>query len=173
MERRLRHLDHLLRWSSNHCNTPPSSPLRGPMQPESASTSCTQRPVLSLWTQRNQGDVSGSVRSLLLSTKHLQELLRQWSVGQATEEQVSDAYVQIGTNFNKTVHAFMYYQIDLSDIHSIPGELRIPLEQCLAEEPSPQVLEEFMPQVQHVLFKLLRGLQARQEAWRAAGGAET
>lgn len=57
-----------------------------------------------------------------------------------------------------------------SDIHSIPGELRVPLEQCLGEDPSPEALESYMPQVKQVLYKLLRGLQARQEAWRAAGG---
>ncbi|GLB43312.1 putative cytoskeletal regulatory protein binding [Lyophyllum shimeji] len=121
-------------------------------------------------TSRNQGDVPGTVRSLLLSTKQLQDLLKQWSLGQATEGQVSDAYVQIGQDFNNTIRAFAYHQIDLSDIHSIPGELRVPLEQCLGEDPSPEVLQNYMPQVKQVLYKLLRGLQARQDAWRAAGG---
>lgn len=43
------------------------------------------------------------------------------------------------------------------------------LEQCLAEDPSPRVLAMFMPEVRQVLFKLLRGLQAKQEAWRMRG----
>jgi len=130
----------------------------------------TQRPIITIYTQRNQVDVPGAVRNLLLSTKRLQDLLKQWSMGQATEGQVSDAYVQIGTDFNTTIRAFAYHQIDLSDIHSIPGELRVPLEQCLGEDPSPEILENYMPQVKQVLYKLLKGLQARQEAWRAAGG---
>lgn len=58
-----------------------------------------------------------------------------------------------------------------SEIHSVPKDLRTVLEQCLAEDPSPEVLAMFMPEVRQVLFKLLKGLQSKQEAWRAKGGA--
>ncbi|KAJ6578762.1 hypothetical protein DFH09DRAFT_913745 [Mycena vulgaris] len=121
--------------------------------------------------QRNPGDVPAAVRSLLLSTKQLQKSLSQWSVGQVSETEVSDVYVQIGTDFNNTIQAFAYHRIDLSDIHSVPNELRTVLEQCLAEDPSREVLAMFMPDVKQVLVKLLRGLQSRQEAWRTRGGA--
>ncbi|KIK55282.1 hypothetical protein GYMLUDRAFT_48006 [Collybiopsis luxurians FD-317 M1] len=121
-------------------------------------------------SSRTPGDVPSAVRNLLLSMKQLQDILKHWSVGQASETQVSDVYVQIGTDFNATVHAFAYHKIDLSDIHSIPKDLRNVLEQCLAEDPSPQILAVFMPQVRQVLYRLLRGLQARQDAWRAVGG---
>ncbi|THU77064.1 hypothetical protein K435DRAFT_703224 [Dendrothele bispora CBS 962.96] len=123
-----------------------------------------------VYTQRTLGDVPSAVRNLLLSTKELQETLRRWSIAQATETQVSDVYVQIGTDFNATIHAFAHHRIELNDIHSFPKELRTVLEQCLAEDPSPDVLSQFMPEVRRVLSKLLRGLQARQEAWRAVGG---
>lgn len=63
--------------------------------------------------QRAQGDVPSAVRNLLLSMKQLQDILKYWSVGQATEAQVSDVYVQIGTDFNATVNAFTYHKIDL------------------------------------------------------------
>ncbi|KAJ3903629.1 hypothetical protein F5879DRAFT_958902 [Lentinula edodes] len=119
---------------------------------------------------RTQGDVPSAVRNLLLSMKQLQDILKYWSVGQATEAQVSDVYVQIGTDFNATVNAFTYHKIDLSDLHSIPKDLRAVLEQCLGEDPSPQILAVFMPQVRQVLHRLLRGLQSRQDAWRAVGG---
>jgi hypothetical protein len=137
--------------------------------------------------QRNPGDVPTAVRNLLLSTKQLQKTLTQWSLGQVSETQVSDVYVQIGQDFNTSLSAFAYHRIELkcatplprllrtndashSDIHSVPQELRTVLEQCLAEDPSPQVLAMFMPEVRQVLFKLLRGLQSKQEAWRARGG---
>lgn len=55
-----------------------------------------------------------------------------------------------------------------SDIHSIPGDLRSVLERCLSEEPSPEVLQMFMPQIRRVLFDLLRGLQKRRESWQLA-----
>ncbi|KAG7443356.1 uncharacterized protein BT62DRAFT_982073 [Guyanagaster necrorhizus] len=125
---------------------------------------------MSVYTQRVPGDVPTAVHSLLLSTKQLQESLRLWSINQATETQVSDVYVQIGTQFNTTVHAFAHHKIDLSDIHSIPTDLRTVLEQCLAEDPSPQALAVYMPEVRRVLYKLLKGLQAKQDAWKAVGG---
>ncbi|KAL0581770.1 hypothetical protein V5O48_000247 [Marasmius crinis-equi] len=124
------------------------------------------------YNQRTPGDVPAAVRNLLLSMKQLQEVLRQWSIAQASEGQVSDVYVQIGTDFNTTMHAFAYHQIDLSDIHSIPKDLRIVLEQCLAEDPSPDVLATFMPEVRRVLYRLLRGLNSRQDAWKSIGGSQ-
>lgn len=60
-----------------------------------------------------QGDVPKTVHNLLASTKQLQEVLEDWSFGRATETQVSDVYVQIGTEFNATIAAFAYHQIDL------------------------------------------------------------
>ncbi|KAF7373643.1 Bud site selection protein 6 [Mycena sanguinolenta] len=115
----------------------------------------------------NPSDVSSAVRNLLLSTKQLQKILTQWSLGQVSETQVSDVYVQVGTDFNTAIQAFAYHRIEITEIHSVPQELRTVLESCLAEDPSPQVLAMFMPEVKQVLVKLLRGLQSRQETWRA------
>ncbi|KAG6855946.1 hypothetical protein H0H87_009139 [Tephrocybe sp. NHM501043] len=92
------------------------------------------------------GDVSGSVRRLILTAKHMQEKLRHWSIGKASEAEVSDAYVRFGTAFNETITAFKCHKIDLSDIYSVPGEIRIPLEQCLGNDPSPELLEQYMPE---------------------------
>ncbi|KAF8963359.1 hypothetical protein BDZ97DRAFT_1758627 [Flammula alnicola] len=123
------------------------------------------------------GDVPTAVHNLLTSTKRLQEVLKLWSVDKATEGDVSDLYVQIGHEFNVTISAFAYHHIDLSDIHSVPAELRTVLEGCLAEDPSPAVLDSFLPELRRVLFKLLKGLQSRQDKWRAAshrfGGSKT
>ncbi|EDR05178.1 uncharacterized protein LACBIDRAFT_303602 [Laccaria bicolor S238N-H82] len=118
------------------------------------------------------GDVPTLVHNLLSSTKQLQEMLRQWSLNQATESQVSDVYVQVGTEFNAIIGAFAYHQIDLSDIHSIPQELRTVLENCLAQEPSSEVFQSFAPEVKKIFYKLLKGLQSRQAAWRAVVNRE-
>lgn len=74
----------------------------------------TQRPTISICTQKIQEDVPGNVHSLLLSSKQMQELLQRWSVGEATEGQVSDAYVKICTDFSATVNAFKGHNIDLT-----------------------------------------------------------
>jgi len=114
------------------------------------------------------GDVPTAVQKLLFSTKRLQEVLRQWSTRNAADGDVSDVYVQIGHDFNTVLAAFAHYSIDLSDLHSVPAELRVVLEGCLSEDPSPEQVESFMPDLRKVFYKLLKGLQARQEPWRAA-----
>ncbi|KAF8877908.1 hypothetical protein BD779DRAFT_1556251, partial [Infundibulicybe gibba] len=129
------------------------------------STSSSNSAASAGWNHQAQnvpGDVPACVRKLLLSTRQLQESLRQWSVGRVSETQVSDIYVQIGTEFNSTILAFAHHRIDLSDIHSVPQELRVVLEQCLSEDPSVEALEAYMPQVRRVLYKLLQALQLRR-----------
>ncbi|KAF7369790.1 Bud site selection protein 6 [Mycena venus] len=142
-----------------------------PASRSSTSSTNTSNSSQGGYVSRNPGDVPTAVHNLLLSTKQLQKILTQWSLGQVSETQVSDVYVQIGTDFNTAIQAFAYHRIELSEIHSVPQELRTVLEQCLAEDPSPQVLSMFMPEVKQVLVKLLRGLQAKQEAWRMRGAA--
>ncbi|KAL1729863.1 hypothetical protein EV714DRAFT_250939 [Schizophyllum commune] len=134
-----------------------------PVRSNSAHSSIRSR--ASDGSARTPGDVPNAVRYLLLATKDLQEVLAQWSVGAATDTQVSDAYVRVGTDFNLAVHAFAYHNIDLSDIHHVPNELRTALEQCLADEPSPDTLARHMPNVRTVIYRLLQGLQRRQGAW--------
>ena len=46
------------------------------------------------------------------------------------------------------------------------------LEQCLGEDPSPGVLESYMPDLKRVLSKLLKGLLAREDAWKATVARE-
>ena len=51
---------------------------------------------------------------------------------------------------------------------SITGDFRTVLERCLSEEPSPEVLDTFMPEVRQVVFRLLRGLKKQHERWQTA-----
>ena len=59
-------------------------------------------------------NVQETVAALLETTKELQDCLRKWSIGKASDEQVSDVYVDVGTRFNATVTAFISFGIDLS-----------------------------------------------------------
>ncbi|KAF7307853.1 Bud site selection protein 6 [Mycena kentingensis (nom. inval.)] len=120
------------------------------------------------YTRGGPADVGACVRRLLLSTKELPASLTRWARGEVSETDVSDVYVRVGTDFNAAVQAFALHKIDLSDLHSVPTELRTVLEQCLAEDPSQEVLDTFMPGLREVLVKLLHGLKARQPAWQRA-----
>jgi hypothetical protein len=50
----------------------------------------------------------------------------------------------------------------LSEVYAVPKELREILENCLGEDPSPQVLNTYMPEVRRVCYTLLEGLQSKQ-----------
>jgi len=119
---------------------------------------------------RSTGDVPTAVKNLLVATKQLQEMLSLWSTQRATESDVSDTYVTVGTEFNNAVNAFAQHKIDLSEVHSVPKDLRAVLEQCLGEHPSPQTLAMYMPDIRQILYTLLQGLRSKQEVWRAVAG---
>jgi hypothetical protein len=63
-------------------------------------------------------DASASVRRLLQATRSLQEKLRLWALEKASEADVSDAYVQIGNEFNATIAAFAEFEVDLTCVTS-------------------------------------------------------
>jgi len=70
--------------------------------------------LTNVFFQKKKADeVPSTVQNLLLSTKRLQDVLRLWSVEQATEGDVSDLYVQIGNQLNQTINAFAQHQIDM------------------------------------------------------------
>ncbi|KAF8199066.1 hypothetical protein BJ912DRAFT_1055189 [Pholiota molesta] len=140
----------------------------GPSGSPSYSATVEQEPLTHQPTGPTPGDVPNTVHQLLTSTKRLQDVLKLWSVNQATEGDVSDLYMQIGHEFNAMISAFAFHHLDISNIHDVPSELRAVLEQCLAEDQSPQVLETFLPELRKVLFKLLKGLQNHVDEWRAA-----
>ena len=48
-----------------------------------------------------------------MAIKQMLEALQLWSSGQATDMQVSDAYVQLGNDFNAAVAAFAAVRIDM------------------------------------------------------------
>ncbi|TFK25145.1 hypothetical protein FA15DRAFT_373637 [Coprinopsis marcescibilis] len=135
-----------------------------------SSASSSTSDIYASYLPPSQGDVPAAVQSLLSSTRRLQEVLKDWSRARATVTDVSDVYVQIGTEFNVIIQAFAYHQIDLSDIHSVPQDMRNILEVCLAEEPTQDALNQYLPELKQVLVKLLRGLETRQDLWQSRAG---
>ncbi|KZP11104.1 hypothetical protein FIBSPDRAFT_757205, partial [Athelia psychrophila] len=117
------------------------------------------------------GDVPTAVGNLLVATKGLEAALRQWGEQRVSENEVSDTYVVVGTEFNNMITAFAQHQIDLSEIHTVPTDLRNVLESCLGEEPSPHALAEYMPDVRQIVWDLLWALRAKRDLWKRAAGA--
>lgn len=110
--------------------------------------------------------MESSVTRLLVATKMLLESLTKWSVGQRSEENVSDIYVRLGNDFNSAKLAFGSYGIDMSDLNSVPDDLRDCLEHCLSEEASPAVLEVHLPRIREIIINLLQGLKMKQAEYK-------
>ena len=110
--------------------------------------------------------MESSVTRLLVSTKMLLEALTQWSQAQRTEEQVSDVYVRLGNDFNAALAAFTSYGIDMSDLYSVPPDLRVCLEACLSEPASPAALDEHLPRIREIIIRLLQGLKTKQASYK-------
>ena len=110
--------------------------------------------------------MESSVTRLLVATKMLLESLTKWSIGQRSEEDVSDIYVRLGNDFNSAKLAFGSYGIDMSDLNSVPDDLRDCLERCLSEEASPAVLEVHLPRIREIIINLLQGLKMKQAEYK-------
>ncbi|KAI0689490.1 hypothetical protein BC835DRAFT_1439222 [Cytidiella melzeri] len=101
-----------------------------------------------------------------MSIKAVLETLTQWSQEKKTENNVSDIYVTLGNDFNAAVSAFGTFRIDMTELNSIPDELRAMLESCLAEDACQQTLDLYLPDVRKIITKLLQGLRAKQSIYR-------
>ncbi|KAJ7043575.1 actin interacting protein 3-domain-containing protein [Mycena alexandri] len=110
--------------------------------------------------------VESAVTRLLVAIKQLLEALTQWSLLKIDESNVSDVYVRLGNDFNAAVAAFAAFNIDMAELMSVPDDLRNVLEQCLAEDATPDNLELYLPTVRQIITNLLQGLRGKQSIYR-------
>ncbi|KAF8892062.1 actin interacting protein 3-domain-containing protein [Infundibulicybe gibba] len=110
--------------------------------------------------------VESAVTLLLVAIKQLLEALTLWSQLKMDENQVSDVYVRLGNEFNAAVTAFAAFNINMSELLSVPDDLRTVLEQCLAEDANPENLEIYLPTVRQIITNLLHGLRGKQTIYR-------
>ncbi|KDQ55760.1 hypothetical protein JAAARDRAFT_328996 [Jaapia argillacea MUCL 33604] len=114
-----------------------------------------------------QRAVESSVTRLLLSIKTILESLTLWSCTKISENDVSDAYVRLGNDFNAAVSTFAVFGISMDlEIMEVPERLREVLELCLAEDATPANLQMFLPEVRAIITTLLTGLRTKQTVYR-------
>ncbi|KAG0282428.1 Bud site selection protein 6 [Linnemannia gamsii] len=89
-----------------------------------------------------------------------------------TEDQVSDIFVQLATQFNLATQSFHEAGIDTSELAHIPDDLRNCLETALGEEPSPSSLDQYLPKIKEVIINLLQGLRMKQNLYRDQNDAK-
>ncbi|KAH8797640.1 actin interacting protein 3-domain-containing protein [Flagelloscypha sp. PMI_526] len=95
----------------------------------------------------------------------LLESLTQWSQLKIDEGAVSDVYVRLGNDFNAAVQAFASFSIDMGELATAPDDLRVVLEQCLAEDATPENLEIYLPTVWGIITNLRQGLRGKQSVY--------
>lgn len=106
--------------------------------------------------------IESLVNRLLVSTKHLLELLTQWARHEANDKYVLDAYVKLGNDFRAATRAFTSAGVDIRDIGDVPQALREILEAALSESPSQENLDRFLPNIRNIIVTLLQNLKAKQ-----------
>ncbi|KAG0213522.1 Bud site selection protein 6 [Mortierella sp. GBA30] len=123
--------------------------------------------------QGTMNPIEATVTKLLVATKQLLEGLTLWSTRKMTEDQVSDIFVQLATQFNLASQSFHEVGIDTSELAHIPDDLRNCLETALGEEPSPSSLDQYLPKIKEVIINLLQGLRLKQNIYREQHEAKT
>ncbi|PWW71561.1 hypothetical protein C7212DRAFT_303427, partial [Tuber magnatum] len=106
--------------------------------------------------------IEKSVTQLLIATKQLLETLTAWSRQQATEAEVSDVYVRLGSEFNLACRAFTAIGVETGDLGNVPDALRTILESTLSQDASPQSLDVYLPRIREIIINLLHGLKRKQ-----------
>ncbi|KAF9145284.1 Bud site selection protein 6 [Mortierella sp. GBA39] len=139
-----------------------------------AQVTPTGNPVRRRKTEQGaMNPIEATVTKLLVATKQLLEGLTLWSTRQMNEDQVSDIFVQLATQFNLATQSFQEVGIDTSELAHIPDDLRGCLETALGEEPSPSSLDQYLPKIKEVIINLLQGLRMKQNLYRTQNDAKT
>ncbi|KAF9902503.1 Bud site selection protein 6 [Linnemannia zychae] len=137
------------------------------MDTNAQSAPTAGNPVRRRKTQQGaMNPIEATVTKLLVATKQLLEGLTLWSTRKVTEDQVSDIFVQLATEFNMATQSFHEVGIDTSELAHIPDDLRNCLETALGEEPSPSSLDQYLPKIKEVIINLLQGLRMKQNLYR-------
>ncbi|KAH8833790.1 hypothetical protein DL96DRAFT_464186 [Flagelloscypha sp. PMI_526] len=113
------------------------------------------------------GDVPTAVRDLLLTVKDLQSSIEQWARGCTSSREVNELYIQLGMDLNTTISAFQHHQLDISEVRTVPRDLRSVLEPWMTSPEPLATLPFRMPQIRQVLSRLLKTLNAQQTRWNA------
>ncbi|SMN22237.1 similar to Saccharomyces cerevisiae YLR319C BUD6 Actin-and formin-interacting protein, involved in actin cable nucleation and polarized cell growth [Maudiozyma saulgeensis] len=128
----------------------------------SSSETGNSTPRSSSSSARTSVSIETTVTKLLMSTKHLLQILTQWSKGSATGKMVSDSYVQLGNDFKLVSKFFTHAKIDISDLGDVPMQLRKVLEVTLREPASDTTLNKYLPRIREIIVNLLDKLKVKQ-----------
>uniref|UniRef100_A0A060T849 ARAD1D00858p n=1 Tax=Blastobotrys adeninivorans TaxID=409370 RepID=A0A060T849_BLAAD len=111
--------------------------------------------------------IESTVTKLLVATKQLLECLTRWAKGEASEQDVSDIYVNLGNEFNLACRAFLSAGVEVADLGDVPQALRVILEKALSEDASQENLDRYLPSIREIIVNLLRQLKQKQALLRS------
>jgi hypothetical protein len=149
--------------STNSSSAPPGvlRNMSGPGQPAISGARIARGPP-------NMSTIESTVTKLLVATKQLLESLTQWARGDASEQDVSDVYVNLGNEFNVACRAFLATGIEVADLGDVPQALRVVLEKALSEEASQDNLDRYLPSIREIIVNMLGQLKQKQAIIRSS-----
>jgi serine/threonine protein kinase len=107
--------------------------------------------------------VQKAVTETLLATKQLLNKLTEWSEKKASEDDISEAFVRCGYNFNMACHGLESVGIKTADIASFTPSLRTVLETTLSQDASPQALDLYLPRIRTIIIDMLQRMKQKRE----------
>ncbi|KAL6937450.1 hypothetical protein ACO0RG_003957 [Hanseniaspora osmophila] len=122
----------------------------------------TQSNGMSSKEHGSSSSIESSVTKLIISTKNLLQKLTAWTRGEETQKTISDAYVQLGNDFQLVVKQFVHAGVDMQDMRNVPKELRGILEKALREKPSNEALDRYWPSIKDIIESLLTKIKTKR-----------
>lgn len=108
----------------------------------------------------HSADLDAITRRLNRDTQALQASFKDWALGRASEQQVSQAFVVLGNDFLGA--RAQLEREGIPGLVDVPRELRGILEPALAADARIEVFHEFEPQIRAVMARLFHQLKERQ-----------
>lgn len=108
----------------------------------------------------HSADLDAITRRLSRDTQALQACFKDWALGRASEQQVSQAFVVLGNDFLGA--RAQLEREGIPGLVDVPRELRGILEPALAADARIEVFHEFEPQIRAVMARLFHQLKERQ-----------
>ncbi|KAK9459427.1 actin interacting protein 3-domain-containing protein [Lipomyces oligophaga] len=112
-----------------------------------------------------------AVTRLLQSAQKMLESLPRWASNSWSDNDVSDIYVSLGTEFNTVCRAFQHAGISNSGFDDVPVVLRVVLEDALAKPKSQQTVAEYSPKIKNIIVRMLETLKQKQALQSSAASS--
>lgn len=110
-------------------------------------------------SQTSDDNITGK---LVTAARSLAEAFFRWSDHSASENEVSDCYVNLGNLYVEARTLLTNAGINCDDLIDVPLRLRQTLEEALAMTPSKEIYDKYEPEIRAVMMQLFHEVKTKQ-----------